>query len=179
VSLSGTGSPIAALATPVIGPTAVSATAPSSSPPSVAPLYVTSLTVAKRVKRSRAKKAGLTVAMVVADGTQQLQVHVMRRVTAASRHLVFATTVTPSATGAIKLRLRSAKLRSALKVGVYEIEITARARRRRLGGARGHNRAGRARLASGAREKPRFRFFGCGNCEFRAGRTETAHKSPC
>jgi hypothetical protein len=86
-------------------------------------LTVSRLRASRRIKSRTARRNGVRVAMTLRRGTRVLQLSVYRRVNG-RRRLVGQLIRRPSGGGAYVARLRSAKLRRALKPGLYEVVAT-------------------------------------------------------
>ncbi|MEA2289894.1 MAG: hypothetical protein QOD55_1891 [Solirubrobacteraceae bacterium] len=126
--------------TPVAGPLA--AAAPAAAPAgavagvttsSPAPLSLRQLTVSRTLKRSTARRAGLRLAMRVANGTRVVRIRVYRKRSNGFRTLVAEAFRAPTTTGQFRVGLTTAKLRRSLSVGSYEVEVTPGTSRSSLG----------------------------------------------
>ncbi|MEA2323904.1 MAG: hypothetical protein QOD81_3754 [Solirubrobacteraceae bacterium] len=128
----------AAAAAPVIGALAAPAPAPAAGvageiASSTAPLALRRLTLPARIKRGAIRSGGLRLTVQVNDGTRVVRVRVYRRKANGFRTLVAEAFRTPTRAGLLRIRLDSRRIRSALSVGGYEIEVTPGTSRRALG----------------------------------------------
>lgn len=92
------------------------------------------LSTAARVKRSRARVAGLRLVMRLPGGTEVVRVRVFRR-KGAARTLISSGFRAPAATGLYRMRLSDPKLLRAMTPGAFEIEVTPGTSRTSLGAA--------------------------------------------
>ncbi|HEY3019061.1 MAG TPA: chitobiase/beta-hexosaminidase C-terminal domain-containing protein, partial [Solirubrobacteraceae bacterium] len=130
-------SPAAAIAPVALGP---SQTQPAVNAPATRSLKVLALRVRGRVKRAEVRRKGLRVAMRLAAGTRMVRVSVFRR-ERQGYELVTRALRVPGRGGDYTVRLNDARVRRALRVGRYVVEITP-------GGANGRLSDGDSRSRS-------------------------------
>jgi len=100
--------------------------------PGAAPARLLSLATTRRIKRRRAARHGIRLAMRLGPGTEIVLIQVYRR--AASGYTLISSGLrAPSASGLYRVRLHSRALRAALRVGRYEVHVTPGRSRTQLG----------------------------------------------
>ncbi|MBA3329215.1 MAG: hypothetical protein H0T43_13035 [Solirubrobacterales bacterium] len=96
------------------------------------PLALGMLSTSPTIRRSRAARNGIRLAMRLSEGTEVVRIRIYRK-TSSGRRLLSSGFKSPGASGLYRVSQNHRALRRALRVGRYEVEVTPGASRSDLG----------------------------------------------